>query len=141
MSNPNDEASLGLILGGVAVLGVFIWFMLGSLPGQSEDKPTLSSQKICKGAIAALFGREPGIIRTRGDSIVHAHYTRSDGTFWDYKCRVEGNRVIWGASDGRWRTHPLDAKVSYVVGASTVTITESYDNGQSASHSFNISEL
>lgn len=82
----------------------------------AEDSPvsTISAAdrgRICRAAIASIFGRDPSIIRVLGqaDGIVRVRYSRpDDGTVWTNECRVNASTVDWRAVDngrpGRWRT-------------------------------------
>ena len=41
-----------------------------------------------------------------------------DNFVFTYRCRIDGDRVVWADEPGRWRDGPKDAKVSFeVVGA------------------------
>jgi hypothetical protein len=41
-----------------------------------------------------------------------------DNFVWTYRCRIEGNRVVWATEPGRWRDDPKDDEVFFeVVGA------------------------
>jgi hypothetical protein len=84
--------------------------------------------------------------RVAGD-IVFLSYTRQDdGTNWKYRCRVDGQRIIW-ASDpgGRWRTHPEDEQLFFrVVKArigSQLEVEERYSDGSSTKDTFSFEDL
>jgi hypothetical protein len=92
-------------------------------------------RKVCKAAIAAIMGRDPAIISTKGPSggIVHLEYIRPDDkTRWAYRCRLEGNRVLWASPTGRWMDKDMDGKVTYSAGAQGVTIHQSFSDGSNA---------
>ena len=99
----------------------------------------ISNIKLCKAAISKIMGRSPHIIRARGNSVVHLAYVY--GKQWDYKCRVEGNRIIWGASDGRWRIHHLDPKLTFTTSSGSIRITETFTNGTSSQRRFSLNDL
>lgn len=105
--------------------------------------------RICRGAVAALNGRDPQIIKveTVSAGIAHVAYRRpDDGKVWKNQCRVESDRVVWAAVDlnglgsgpGRWRTDPADEVVTYEISGPTVTIRITYSDGSGAHDSYAI---
>lgn len=105
--------------------------------------------RVCRGAIAALNGRDPGIIKveTVAAGVAQVAYSRpDDGKRWKNQCRVVGNRVTWAAVDlsgpgtgpGRWRIDPADETVTYSLVGSTVKIRISYSDGSGAEESYTI---
>jgi hypothetical protein len=46
-----------------------------------------------------------------------------------YKCYVEGNKIIWGTKDGRWRNSPADGGLTYVASGDILTVTETFSDG------------
>lgn len=64
------------------------------------------------------MGRDPKIMRvTRidGDTLFLSYGRPIDNLIWDYRCKIEGNRVIWASEPGRWREAPKDDKVFFEV--------------------------
>lgn len=64
---------------------------------------------ICRATIAALMAQPLHIISSYGSDgqVVYVTYRRpDDGSIWKNKCKFEGSRVIWAATDGRWRDIP-----------------------------------
>lgn len=55
------------------------------------------------------------ITRSDGDTLFLSYVRPIDNFVWDYRCRIEGNRVIWASEPGRWRDGPKDDKVSFEV--------------------------
>ena len=89
---------------------------------------------LCRFGIAALFGRSPETMKTKdiGGGVYKVSYVRkSDGTHWHNKCRVEGHRIVWGAHDGRWRTHPADSKVTFELSGDSIIVKETHGDGSS----------
>lgn len=104
----------------------------------------LSKQQICKAAIATVMSKKTEIItssKSSGD-IVNLSYIRgSDGTKWDYQCKVNEPNIIWRTAGGRWRTGKYDAKVSYALHQKKIVITEAYSDGSKNTVNFSINEL
>jgi hypothetical protein len=78
------------------------------------------------------MGRDPRIIRvdrTQGDTAYLSYVRPDDGKRWKYKCKLDGNKIVWGADDGRWRTHPDDSVITYNARGSSLTVIERYSDG------------
>ena len=89
--------------------------------------------RVCRAAISAIMGRDAATIsgKTVSNGIVHTQYTRpSDGTLWQARCKIAGNRVIWasfsGGSQGRWRDNPMDSVIRFKLKANSVEISEKF---------------
>jgi len=84
--------------------------------------PPFAPEAICRTAIGSIMGRDPKLMQvTRIDGdILFLSYVRPIDTFvWDYRCRIEGNRVSWASEPGRWRDGPKDGTVLFeIVGGS-----------------------
>lgn len=106
--------------------------------------------RVCRGAIAALNGRDPRIIKveTLSAGVAHVVYRRpDDGTLWKNQCRIDGARVAWAAVDlsgpdsgpGRWRIDPDDEIVTFELAGPTVKIRIAYSDGSASEETYEIS--
>ena len=96
----------------MALKGAF----LGSLFATNCYAQSIAPALVCKAAIAEIMGRDPRIVQiVRSDADVHylSYVRQSDQSKWTYRCRVDGNRVIWASDPGRWRTDPRDGTVKF----------------------------
>jgi len=98
-------------------------------------------ERICKGAISAIFSPPIDTIRVtnkEGDVLFLTYTRKSDGKIWNNKCKLVGSAVIWGPSDGRWRTDPKDEKITFSVDRSrgTFTIRQAFGDGSSDEKEF-----
>jgi hypothetical protein len=98
-------------------------------------------EAICRTAIGSVMGRDPKVVVvTRIDGqILHLSYVRPiDNFVWDYRCRIEGNRVIWASEPGRWREGPEDDKVFFeVIGdGNQLRIIETHRDGSTRKEEF-----
>jgi hypothetical protein len=87
-------------------------------PSIADTAPSFEPEAICRTAIASIMDRDPKIVRvTRGaGDILFLSYVRPiDNFVWDYRCRIEGNRVVWASEPGRWREDPKDDKVFFEI--------------------------
>ena len=97
--------------------------------GASNDVYT--DVQVCKAALSSIMGVDLAAIQTekRKDGIVYLHYRiESENDRYDYKCRLEGNSVIWGSANGRWRTKKGDASITFEVSNGNITIKERYND-------------
>ena len=106
----------------------------------SAQTTAVEASEICRAAIASVMGRDPSIMRTRVvDNIQYVSYVRpDDGKVWTYRCRLEGNRVVWAGEQGRWRTHPSDEVITYELspGGKSVQITEVHEDASKIRKTF-----
>ncbi len=103
-----------------------------------------STSKVCKAAISKLMFKDPSIIQVNKKSsyVVFLSYVRkTDGTVWKYKCKLEGERVLWGMDEGRWRNHSNDSNITYSIGGNKLKIKENYSDGSVDEKTYNISGL
>jgi hypothetical protein len=103
--------------------------------------PAFEAGAICRTAVASIAGRDPKIMqvtRTVGDVLFLTYVRPIDNFVWTYRCRLEGNRVVWASEPGRWRDDPDDDKVFFEdVGAGRqLRIIESHSDGSSTKQVF-----
>ena len=103
-------------------------------------------EAICRTAIGSVTGRDPKmVVVTRIDGeILHLSYVRPIDYFvWDYRCRIEGNRVIWASEPGRWREGPDDDKVFFEVIAdgNQIRIIDNHSDGSTRKEEFDRSKV
>ena len=115
--------------------------MLLAVASPASAELSFDPTAICRTAIAAIMDRDPKLMQTRtvADGIVMLTYARPiDNFVWAYRCRLEGNRVIWANEPGRWRDKAKDDKILYeVVGAgSQLRIIDNHPNGTSTRQLF-----
>ncbi|HWY48449.1 MAG TPA: hypothetical protein VNX70_13770 [Bryobacteraceae bacterium] len=115
--------------------------MLFASMSQASAAPAFEVEAICRTAIASIMGRDPKMMQitlAAGD-VVFMTYVRPIDTFvWTYRCRIEGNRVVWAAESGRWRDDPKDEKVFFEVvgGGKQLRIIEDHGDGSSTKQLF-----
>lgn len=115
-----------------------------SLGSNAAEQAKFSPQQICKAAIATIMGRDPKIIRVNkvDADVIYVSYTRADdGTLWSQRCRIDGAKVIWATSTGRWREHPLDEVITFASTPKTLTVSQKFSDGSSSAKSFTRAEL
>lgn len=115
--------------------------MLSGSLSPASAAPSFEVETICRTAIASIAGRDPKIMqvtRTVGDVLFLTYVRPVDNFVWTYRCRIEGNRVVWATEPGRWRDDPKDDKVLFEdVGAGKqLRIIENHGDGSSTKQLF-----
>jgi hypothetical protein len=110
-------------------------------PAMAEAAPPYAPEAICRTAIASIMGRDPKIVRvTRvaGDILFLSYLRPIDNFVWAYRCKIQGNRVIWASDPGRWREAPKDDKVFFEVveGGKQLRIIEDHGDGSATKELF-----
>lgn len=116
------------------------WFACPDIPAFGAS-PAFAPEAICRTAIGSVMGRDPKVVVvTRIDGeILHLSYVRPiDNFIWDYRCRIEGNRVIWASEPGRWREGPNDDKVFFevIAGGNQIRIIDNHSDGSMTKEEF-----
>jgi len=94
----------------------FLMLLAGMSPAAAS--PAFEAETICRTAIAAIMDRDPKTMKVtkNSDSVLILTYDRPiDNFIWTYRCRIDGNRVIWASEPGRWRDGPKDDKILFEV--------------------------
>lgn len=92
-------------------------FLLVPLSAASAE-PAFEIHTVCRTAIAAMMDRDPKLVQATdaSDGTVVLTYARPfDNFVFTYRCRIDGDRVVWADEPGRWRDGPKDAKVLFEV--------------------------
>ena len=122
-----------------------IMILSPSLYGASDD--ATADIKICKAALSSIMGIDHRTIQAekRETGVVSLHYRiEGEKERYGYKCRIEGNRVIWGSAGGRWRTDKGDAVITFTISDVHITIEERFNDEpvtQASRTTFPLSEL
>ena len=109
--------------------------------GMSSAAPAFEVEAICRTAIASIMDRDPKLMqvtRTAGDVLFLTYLRPIDNFVWTYRCRIEGNRVVWANEPGRWREDPKDDKVLFedVDAGKQLRIIENHRDGSSTKQLF-----
>ena len=90
--------------------------------------------------------RDPKLFRlTRTDGeILFLSYVRPIDNFdWTYRCKIQGNRVIWASEPGRWREDPKDDRISFeiVAGGKQIRIVNDRGDGSPTKELFDLDKI
>jgi hypothetical protein len=103
--------------------------------------PAFEIEAICRTAIGSIMDRDPKLMqvtRTAGDVLFLTYVRPIDNFVWTYRCRIEGNRVVWASEPGRWREDPKDNKIFFedVDAGKQLRIIENHGDGSSTKQLF-----
>jgi hypothetical protein len=120
---------------------LIVFTILSTSISPASAAPAFEVEAICRTAIASIMGRDPKIMQvtqTVGNILFLTYVRAMDNFVWTYRCRVEGNRIVWASEPGRWRDDPKDDKVFFeVVGSGTqLRIIENHADGSSTKQLF-----
>jgi len=108
--------------------------VLIALTAAASASQAFETKAICRTAIAVVMDRDPKLVQAQdaADGAVVLTYARPfDNFVFTYRCRIEGDRVVWADEPGRWRDGAKDARVSFEVAGTgdRLRITVSRANG------------
>jgi hypothetical protein len=102
----------------LSILRVVILSILLVSLARASAEPAFEVEAICRTAIGSLMDRDPKMMEitlTAGDVLFLTYVRPIDNFVWTYRCRIEGNRVLWANEPGRWRDDPKDEKVFFEI--------------------------
>lgn len=87
--------------------------------------------EIAKYTISAIMNQPTEIMNVKDKSGIHfVSYTRKDdGKKFSYKIKINGDKVTWGNSTGRWRDTKFDEKIKYVEQGNELKIIQTFQDG------------
>jgi hypothetical protein len=92
--------------------------LVGYPAPSAADAAPFEPEAICRTAIASIMGRDPKLLqvtRVAGDILFLSYVRPIDNFVWDYRCKIQDNRVVWASEPGRWREDPKDDKVFFEI--------------------------
>jgi hypothetical protein len=115
--------------------------MLSASMSVASAASSFEVEAICRTAIASIMGRDPKfmqVTRTAGDVLFLTYVRPMDNFVWTYRCRIEGNRVVWAAEPGRWRDDPKDDEIFFedVDAGKQLRIIQNHGDGSSTKQLF-----
>jgi hypothetical protein len=110
-------------------------------PSVADAAPPFEPEAICRTALASIMGRDPKTVqvtRVAGDILFLSYVRPLDNFVWDYRCKIEGNRVVWASEPGRWREDSKDDKVFFEIvgGGKQLRIIEDHGDGSATKELF-----
>lgn len=111
---------------------------------KDSKQTSFSNSQICKAGIATMMGRDPKIMRiTRvQDGIIYLSYTRQDdGKDWAYRCKIEGDKVIWSSDTGRWMTNSMDSQITFSLSGNMLKVMERLSGDLVGEESFSLDQI
>lgn len=99
----------------------------------------MSQEEISKYIICYIYGLKPDTAKVFvivHEDHIEANYKNSFQQLIDNKIKFNGQEVIWGAKNGRWRDNPKDSKISYEIEGNSIKISEKHYNGQVTSRTY-----
>lgn len=134
----------------ISVLGLF--YSCTNAPNENREpekgknevkRIVFSKSQLAKATMSCVMGKPIDII----DAVSEGSYARvsyirpDDGKEFIYKVKTNGNKLIWGNIDGRWRDHELDSKITFSQSDSVIIIREDYGDGSIKTEKYHFSEL
>jgi hypothetical protein len=100
------------------ILRIVTFLVLLASMARASAEPAFAVEAICRTAIGSIMDRDPKMMEislTAGDVLFLTYVRPIDNFVWTYRCRIEGNRVLWANEPGRWRDDPKDEKVFFEI--------------------------
>ena len=111
---------------------------------ERHEAKSFNAPQICRAAIATVMGRDPlGIDLDRTESNIHyLSYIRADDRKkFRYRCKIEGQSVIWATEEGRWRNLPEDGVIIHSTDCTGLKIEEMHADKSKTTNIFSSAQL
>lgn len=97
-------------------------------------------EQICKATIATVMFKQPSIMVSKklSNGDIKVSYIRNNGTKWAYKCKINGQNILWGNIEGRWRDEDI---ITYSTQKQTITINKITSGAERTIKSFEKNQL
>ncbi|QSX34171.1 hypothetical protein JYB87_02680 [Shewanella avicenniae] len=129
---------LGKVL--VAVSPLVLAMALTGCGNQVQSK--FSAVDICRASMATALQQDINTIDVvdKSGKLVYVSYTNRDDWSRDiYRCKLEGNHVLWAPNKGEWQNQNA-GQISFAANFNELTITENRKEGELSNH-YKLSEL
>lgn len=113
-------------------VGLVVWI---STAFCSEQNKVFDKEQICKAAISLLMGVEPKKIRIDkqdAGATYLSYWLANEKERYGYKCKLIGNKIIWGSKGGRWRSQKEDSELTFSVDNGILEVVEKYKDESKA---------
>jgi hypothetical protein len=94
---------------------------------------SFTESDVARFAISTIMGQPPKKIKVETvNGLYFVSYVRkSDSKLFEYKIKIDDNKIVWGNIDGRWRDSEYDERISFKEEGNKLTITQAFSDGTS----------
>ena len=104
----------------------------------------LNDKELCVAAMSMVMKREPFHFVVKGvmeETVYIVPAYQEIGRQNEYRCRVEGDQIVWAAKNGRWMNGRKDPKISYSLEDDALQLNQVFDTGVSRKRTFSLAQL
>ena len=109
-----------------------------TLESEIISEPKFSGNEIAKFTIVTIMDQKPQIINVKEKEGIYivSYKQPEDGKKYEYKIKINGNRIVWGNADGRWRDTSYDEKLTYRENNDKLIIIQTFSDGSKSEKEF-----
>lgn len=122
------------------LFSILIVTILSGCNSETAKKMEFSNENICRATIATTLHKNLSSIdldKQVGGITYLYHIRNSDGSRWEYKCKISKNNILWGMADGRWRDGKYDEPMSFTISNGKLNIVKTYDDNSMLENRYN----
>lgn len=98
-----------------------------------KQKGTLinfSKEDVARFAISSIMGQPSKTIKVREENGLYilSYIRKSDSKKFDYKIKIDDDKILWANLDGHWRDTEYDEKISFEENDQTIKITQIFSD-------------
>ena len=102
---------------------------------ETEIKPKVTitnftKEDIARFAISSIMGQPSKAIKVKEENGLYilSYIRKSDSKKFDYKIKIDEDKILWSNLDGRWRDTEHDEKINFEENAQTIKITQTFSD-------------
>lgn len=124
------------------MLCAFLSFILVGC--QPIDLGNFDATEVCKAGIATTMNKNPSIVKfdgSNGDIHEFYYYRKSDGSRWEFRCKLKRDRIVWATPNGPWRDRSSDPVLEFAIEGNRMAVAEIFSDGSSRSEIYTKNQL
>lgn len=89
-----------------------------------------SKGDIVRFAMSSIMGQPSKTIKVKVENGLYilSYIRKSDSKKFDYKIKIDGDKILWANLDGRWRDTEHDEKINFEENAQTIKIKQTFSD-------------
>lgn len=100
---------------------------------EKNQKGTLinfSKEDIARFAISSIMGQPSKTIKVKNENGLYilSYIRKSDSKKFDYKIKINEDKILWATLDGRWRDSEYDEKIRFEENGQTIKIIQTFSD-------------
>ncbi len=92
-----------------------------------------TEKDVARFTMSSIMGQPSKKIKVQKENGLYfvSYVRKSDSKQFEYKIRIDDNKIVWANIDGRWRDSEYDERISFEEDGDKLKITQTFSDGSS----------